>query len=349
MKLTFGAWLVPSVFGFAALACGGASGDGSSDAGGASSGGFEAGSGGFTAATGGSASGGQAASGGAGTGGAAASGGSSSGGAAATGGATGTGGAPADEIPKMKAVMYLPNWAGSFTSWSTKIDFDKMTHLNLAFGTIKGGTNDWSMGASDADVKAIVAAAHAKNVKVLVSIGGADDDIGIINRYHTESNIAPMVANLSSLVDRLGLDGVDVDVERGSEMKSSGNFGEFVSQLEDTMHGNGKLVTAALAQYILEEAGDDAGVNAWVQSFDFINLMIYVTKFSTYQNEATWWTGQRDVPAEKLTLGVEFTDNFSTTFVQQVTTYSKDYGGIMAWELSMSKAPTLWAAIQDDL
>ena len=140
----------------------------------------------------------------------------------AAGGAGGAGGAIANAGPR--AVMYLPNWAGSFDVG----DEDRLHEDDpplLAFGTVNSGTNDWSLGALDNDVKALAAAAHAAHVKVLVSIGGADDDIGIIDRYQTAANIGPLVANLDALVTRLDLDGVDVDLERGNDMTSSGNWG----------------------------------------------------------------------------------------------------------------------------
>ena len=243
--------------------------------------------------------------------------------------------------------MYLPNWNGSFASWSTKLNLSKMTHLNLAFGTIKGNSNDWGL-AADADVKALTAVAHAANVKVLISIGGASDDIGIINRYKTEANIAPMVANLDALVTRCNLDGVDVDIERGNEMKSSGNFGKFVDALNATFKPKGRLVTAALAQYIMEDAGNDAGVNTWMKSFDFINLMIYNKNMSAYTKEIAFWTG-RGLDKRKMVWGVIFDGSSSADLVKQVTIDSKAYGGVMAWELSESQGPQLWKVVQDNL
>ena len=267
-------------------------------------------------------------------------------GGGATGGAAGAGGTGPAVIPDTKVVMYLPNWSGSFASWATKIDFTKMTHLNLAFGTVKSGTNDWSMGASDADVKALAAAAHAKNVKILVSIGGASDDIGIINRYQTESNVAPLVANLDALVKRLDLDGVDVDIERGGSMKSSGNFPKFVNQLNATFKPEGKLVTAALAQYILEDVGSDAITTAWLNSFDFINLMIYNKNMAPYTSELSWWKTNKGIPKTKLTWGVIFDGSTSADMVKQITTASKADGGVMVWELSLDKSGTLWKTVQ---
>jgi len=245
--------------------------------------------------------------------------------------------------------MYLPNWAGSFSTWATKIDFNKMTHLDLAFGTMKGAT-DWSLGASDADVKAIAAAAHAKNVKVLVSIGGADDDIGIINAYGTASNIDPMVTNLDAFITRLDLDGVDVDLERGKNLKANTNFPMFLSKIIAKLRPQGKVVSCALAQYIIEDTGDDAATTAaWLNTYDFINLMIYVNNMNTYTSELNWWTTKRNIAKSKLTWGVDFSGSTNADMVKQLTIASKAYGGVMAWELSQKAAPPLWKAVQDSL
>ncbi|HEY2515400.1 MAG TPA: glycosyl hydrolase family 18 protein [Polyangiaceae bacterium] len=250
--------------------------------------------------------------------------------------------------PAIKAVMYLPNWSGSFSSWATKIDFTKMTHLNLAFGTIDSNS-DWNMGASDSDVQALAKAAHDHQVKVLVSIGGADDDLGILNQYGSASNIAPMVANLDAMVTRLDLDGVDVDLERGAMMKSSSNYPAFVKALVATFRPKGMLVTTALAQYIAQDANTDATLQAVYQSFDFINDMIYTTNLSDYTSEAAWWTGSQGIDKTKLCLGVEFTSGLSTSTAVKLTQTSKDYGGVMIWEYSQPTEGTLWPAVQGAL
>jgi GH18 family chitinase len=251
-------------------------------------------------------------------------------------------------VPATKVVMYLPNWSGSYASWATMVDFTKMTHLLLAFGTVSG-TNDWSLGAADSDVQTLTAAAHAANVKVLVSIGGASDDIGIINAYGSASNIAPLVANLDAMVGSLGLDGVDVDLERGGMMTSGSNYPAFVSQLLSTFHPEGKLVTSALAQYIVQDANPDATITATVQSFDFINDMIYTTNLGDYTNEASWWTSTIGLPNDKLVWGILFGNNLSADTAKQITTASKAYGGVMCWEYSQPTESQLWPAIQSVL
>jgi hypothetical protein len=250
--------------------------------------------------------------------------------------------------PATKVAMYLPNWSGSYASWATMIDFDKMTHLLLAFGTVSG-TNDWGVGAADSDVQTLAAAAHAAHVKVLVSIGGADDDIGIINAYGSASNIAPLVANLDAMVARLDLDGVDVDLERGGMMSSGTNYPAFVSQLLSTFHPEGKLVTSALAQYIVQDAGGDATIMGVARSFDFINDMIYTTNIDDYTNEANWWTSTVGLSNEKLVWGILFGNGLGVDTAKQITTASKAYGGVMCWEYSQPTEVQLWPAIQSVL
>ena len=249
--------------------------------------------------------------------------------------------------------MYLDNWSGSFASWATKVDFTKMTHLNLAFATVSG-TNDWGNSLGDtSDVQTIVAAAHAQNVKVLVSIGGGGGDQSVISAYQSASNIAPLVANLDTMVSAMNLDGVDVDLESPGGMKSSGNYPAFVSQLISTFHPEGKLVTTAQAEYIVQGQNPDATIVAAVNSFDFINDMIYSNNVSDYTNEAAWWTGKTiGLPKENLVLGMCFGECGgapSVGTVEQVTADSKGYGGVMCWDYTDADEATLWPAIQSAL
>ena len=257
-------------------------------------------------------------------------------------------------VPTTKAVMYLDNWSGSFASWATKVDFTKLTHLNLAFATVSGN-NSWGTSLGDtADVQTIVAAAHAKNVKVLVSIGGGGGDQSVIGAYKTASNIDPLVANLDTMVSAMNLDGVDVDLESSGDMTSGGNYPAFVSALISTFHPEGKLVTTAQAQYIAQGQNTDAAIVAALNSFDFVNDMIYSATPSDFTNEANWWTGSPvNLPKEKLVWGVCFDGecaNPTVAVVKQLTTSSKAYGGIMIWDYTDSTVgPTIWPAIQSEL
>jgi hypothetical protein len=254
--------------------------------------------------------------------------------------------------PAVKATMYLDNWSGTFANWATKIDFTKMTHLILAFATVSG-TNSWNDLGNTADVQTLTAAAHAKNVKVLVSIGGAGGDASVINAYKSASNIGPLVANLNTMVTAMNLDGVDVDLETGSGMRSSSNYPAFVSQLLSTFHPEGKLVTTASAQYIVQDQNPDATIVATLKSFDFVNDMIYSANMSDFTNEATWWTGSTvGLPKDNLVWGVCFGECGpapSTATLAQITTASKAYGGVMCWDYTDKLETTLWPAVQSAL
>jgi hypothetical protein len=256
-------------------------------------------------------------------------------------------------VPAIKAVMYLDNWSGSFTSWATKVDFTKMTHLMLAFATVSG-TNTWGNSLGDtSDVLTIVHAAHAKNVKVLVSIGGGGGDQTVISAYQSAANIAPLIANLDAMVAAMELDGVDVDLESPGSMTSGSNYPAFVQQLVAQLHAEGKLVTTASAQYIVQGQNPDATIVAALQSFDFVNDMIYSANLSDYTNEASWWTGSPvGLPKDKLALGVCFDQCGATpsvAAVQQITADSMAYGGVMCWDYTDPDEASLWPAIQGAL
>jgi Glycosyl hydrolases family 18 len=259
-------------------------------------------------------------------------------------------------IPAVKAVMYLDNWSGTFASWATQIDFTKMTHLILAFATVSG-TNSWGNSLGDTgDVQTLAAAAHAKGVKVLASIGGGGGDQTVISAYQSASNIAPLVANLDTMVSAMNLDGVDVDLESPNDMTPSSNYSAFVSALISTFHPEGKLVTTATAEYIVQGQNADATTYATLNSFDFINDMIYSANLSDFTNEAGWWAGSPvNLPNENLVWGICFDGggecaNPSVSVTQQITTGSLAYGGVMVWDYTDSVVgATMWPAIQSEL
>ena len=189
------------------------------------------------------------------------------------------------------------------------------------------------------------AAAHAHGVKVLASIGGGGGDQLII-QYYNAGLSDPLVASLDTYMKKHKLDGVDVDLERGTLMQSSSNYPAFVNQLISTFRPNGMLVTSALAQYIAQDANSDAILMGVYQSFDFINDMIYTTNLNDYTSEASWWTGTQGITNTKLCWGIEFTSNLTTGTAIQLTTASKAYGGVMIWEYTQQTEPQLWPAIQ---
>jgi hypothetical protein len=252
------------------------------------------------------------------------------------------------------------DWA----SVAKTLDFTKMTHLNLAFVNppLCGGSctpqSSLTLGANksftDDALKAVVDAAHAHGTKVLISIGGAGGDKNIMQFYNAGLT-APLVDAIDAYLDAHSIDGVDVDVEQPKQMGVP--FTQFVQALVAKLRPKGRLVTAAVAQYIQAGAQDDV-----LPLFDIVNVMIY----GSYERAVTdmaYWANTKHVPKEKLTLGIGF-HNFSTILanypnawavdsvgggtyrdgaviayegertVARETQLSRQYGGAMIWELT---------------
>jgi len=275
----------------------------------------------------------------------------------------------------LHVVAYLPNYSGSYATWAKKLSFQKMTHLNLAFA-LATSTNQWDMGASDANVKAIVDAAHAAGVKVLPSLGGGGGDQSVLARYNDANSVGPLVDNLDAFVAAHGFDGVDIDIESPENLGAK--YSTFVAMVVAKMHPEGKLVTAAVAQYLQDSMSD-----ATLHAFDFVNVMIYSSLADTMK-QGTYYVSTKKVPKNLVVLGAGFfgdsgdneysyaeilkadptawskdTATVSGATVhyegmatmKQIADVSKGFGGIMMWEMSedTTDAHSLWKVIQGEL
>ena len=196
-----------------------------------------------------------------------------------------------------RVVAYLPNYSGSYATWAQTINFSKMTHFNLAFATATTG-NGWDMGASDSDVATLVKAAHAAGVKVIASLGGGGGDQTVIAQFQNAGNVPTLVGNLDSFVSSHDFDGVDVDIEDPNNLGS--DYTTFVYAVVAKLRPKGKLVTAAVAQYLQDSMQD-----ATLHEFDFVNVMIYST-YSDSVSAMTYYTNTKGVPADLVTLGAGF-------------------------------------------
>ena len=285
-------------------------------------------------------------------------------------------GGPTPPASDIKVIAYLPNYSGSYADWATKIDFSKMTHMNLAFASANG-SNNWDMGASDSDVAALVTAAHAAGVKVLASLGGGGGDQTVIAQFKDAGNVPPLVDNLDAFLKRLNLDGADIDIEDPSQLGN--DYSTFVDAVVAKLRPEGKLVTAAVAQYLQDNMSDHT-----LHELDFVNVMVY----SNYADSVTamdYYANTKSVPKTQIVLGIGFfgTDSGGTEYsysdimkadsnawskdqtqvngntvnytgvatTTKIAQYSKGFGGSMFWELSedTTDSHSLWKAIQSTM
>ena len=110
-------------------------------------------------------------------------------------------------------VGYFPTYQ-NFPNEISNIDLAKLTHLNIAFANPDGSGTLVVDGATNSAVTTVVNAAHAKNVKVLMSIGGG----GAPGNYYSaafsnSTNMTNFVNSCVNYATTYNLDGIDVDIE----------------------------------------------------------------------------------------------------------------------------------------
>ena len=294
-----------------------------------------------------------------------------------------------------RLVGYLPDYDGSYAGFATSLNFNKMTYLVLAFGVppacngtcTAGSDMTWGLSSgvqSDAEIAALVTAAHNAGVKVMLSIGGGSNTTDDrISAFYNAGLSTQLAASLDSYLTAHNLDGVDVDIEDPSNMGA--NYEAFVNALIDKMHPEGKIVSAAVAEWLQTQ---NVMSNSTLQEFDFVNVMVY-SDLSDCQNALTYFAGLGE-PSGQMTLGVPFfgqnadgsvaetyatilaaypdawqsdevsggtLDGGVTLYYVGESTMAKEtqlgaqYGGISIWELSQDAQPphSLLNVIQSNL
>lgn len=211
-----------------------------------------------------------------------------------------------------RVVAYVPNWV-DLKSFSQKVDYARLTHINIAFENPINEAGDLSFNEMDS---VLIARAQAHGVKVLVSIGGgsASTDRVMQKRYFhliNETNRAGFAARLAAYVSSHGFDGLDVDIEGPS---INGDYGAFVQALAQALKPRRKLLTAAVSQGY----GGDRVPDSVFSHFDFVNIMAYDgtgpwdknspgqhSSFDFAKANVAYWL-KRGVPKSKAVLGVPF-------------------------------------------
>jgi hypothetical protein len=275
------------------------------------------------------------------------------------GGSPGSGGSPKDagggggsSVALMDAakpftsrvVAYLPAYRG-LDAWASQLDYSRITHVDLAFANPTSG-NDPTLGPdSDTAVARIVDGAHAKGVRVLISIGGASGGSERIAALLIPSSVQSFAQKLDAFIDAHNLDGLDVDVE-GDPVDA--NYGPFIDLMSAKLKPKGKLLTAAYGTWF----GDRIPSSA-LQKLDFVNVMSYDhcgswTKpcaHAPYDQsiaDLDYFAKDRGMPASKVVLGVPFYGwcwgtgcgpSASLTYPEIVARYAN------AWQMDWITAP----------
>ncbi len=204
---------------------------------------------------------------------------------------------------------YLPSW-GNFDQLIEGLDYDTLTHVALAFTNPTdpetGGT--WFEWVDPMSIQRLVSLAHEKDVKVLASIGGAAESDSIREKIGPD-DVDDYVEELAAYLERFDLDGVDVDIEGGVV---DATYGPLVVKLAERLRPEGKIITAAVAQWFQDGIVDEA-----LFCLDFINEMSYDAAGGWSEpgdhasrdfarSRAQYWDQIRGYPKERIVVGLPF-------------------------------------------
>ena len=233
---------------------------------------------------------------------------------------------------------------GSF-SLNDKIQYCKLTHLNIAFanpqtdGTIilPGNSGDLLKNVMD------TARSQNSNIKIYIAIGGGyiTDEM-----WNTYKNFLANPQDRPILIDKIvsyvldnGFDGVDVDLEW--KYVTTG-YSDFVIELRDALKEQSKGISAAYPSETRYSLVTEEALNA----LDFINLMVYdytgpwnpsPGQHSSYNHAKRgihFWKNKVGINPSKLTLGVPF---YGYDFQNSTTVKSFTYGSMVDSDVSNSE------------
>ena len=220
-----------------------------------------------------------------------------------------------NNLNSAKVVGYLPWYR---FSQNDKIEYCKITHLNIAFANPESdGTIHLPNNSSGITLEDIISTAKSKNnkIKIYISLAGGSIQSPLLERWKnflaSSQERSVIVNKIISFVIDNNLDGVDVDLEWDAVTVG---YSDFVIELKSALKSKGKGMTAAFpGETRFSNISDEA-----LQTFDFINIMAYdytgpwnpskPGQHSSYQNaesSVNFWKNI-GVSGDKLTLGVPF-------------------------------------------
>jgi len=181
-----------------------------------------------------------------------------------------------------KIIGYYAEWTASILPPS-EIAYDKLTHINYAFGIIDPITYN-VIGYDPNILSEVITNAHLHYVKVLLSIGGWTGSEFFTEMTSSEENMNAFIENVHSIILNFNLDGIDIDWEYPGRVGNNNkpdfandvpNYLILLKKLRETL-GEEKLITAAVSPTPFEQNGRVLNdLSEFSNYFDFISVMAY--------------------------------------------------------------------------
>lgn len=211
------------------------------------------------------------------------------------------------------------------SSWTSKMpDPSLVTHINYAFGHVTDNFKSVRID-NESRLNSIIRLKDKNpSLKVLLSVGGAES--GNFSEMAADENFRKSFCkDCKAVVDRLGLDGIDIDWEFpghpigniSSSPDDTENFTLLMRDLRSEL-GDGALLTYASASN-----ADYVNVGDIIEYVDFVNAMEYDMGYPPNMHDAALYRSSRygcwisvdegikahlnkGVPKEKLVMGMPF-------------------------------------------
>lgn len=243
-----------------------------------------------------------------------------------------------------RVVGYFPTWRFTLTD---KVDFCKLTHVNIAFGNpMDDGTIQLSNPSAISNLEQVISTAKLQNssIQFYISLAGgvlSDQVANTWKSFLASSQDRPkLIDKIIEFVLENKLDGVDVDLEWSHVTQG---YSDFVIELKKELSIHGKGMTAAFpSETKFSQISDQA-----LAVFDFINIMVYDytgswnpskpgqhSSYNHAERGINYWKNVVGIAGEKLTLGVPF---YGYNFLNSTTVESFTYGSMVASNTSNSE------------
>ncbi|GEM_PF-432835 len=216
------------------------------------------------------------------------------------------------EVEGQEVMAWVPAYSiqGAKNVWLSQYGAVKvpstLTRIGLQFWTMTeaGGLEELFDG-NDTEAAWFVERAHAEGVQVLATVtnsetktGGSAFDWGVVREGLKGEGYKTLTVELLDLVERLNLDGVDLDLESGGEgvlPYTSGDralFGKLANYLGKKLHAQGKLLTVDTFVSNNGLAPQPSWWSDWIDNVDTLHAMGYTLTFAGGLGNASYQTVQ---------------------------------------------------------
>lgn len=211
----------------------------------------------------------------------------------------------ADNENAYRIVGYLPDW--NYRPFSD-IDLGKLTNINIAFcNPDENGELYCNIPAKTLEY--IVAQAHERDVSVFAALGGGGGCDGYLQFLDTAEKRSAFNSNIMDYCERFGFDGIDLDIELGSDDPVWNYYGDWCCELRSLCNERNLQMSTATAGWVAEKVSPDT-----FALFDFVNVMAYdndedCDSHASYDYSVKcldFFAENKHIPNEKLILGVPF-------------------------------------------